>query len=410
MKKGGQKKFYPIEEIEYEDLKKSSFLPSQYRCFLNCFGRIDKKKYKTVSSSPGHPPTVPAGSFPVVTLANNKPKRSSTLNIDDQDLLNAFQKETNFDVSNWIMEGIQDTGVNDDMSDFFSVGPVDIDSESVAYTDVEICLRRQSHYSSLHGEMGYITEDESVSTLENVLLQEVPSWVPFDCVSFSPTRKHKSAQKSSSPRTPTMKNSQVESHGTPATEITDDSHSNCESISEGMEDVLVSVPTLSGLDCEEIGEENDSFHHGYCDDGSLYDFSLSNGSEFTEDTLSELHNTNTVEVLQRTRKALEKDHIVVHSPPNPNRHRQEIDRFFLRNETSQSFDMDLLKEGEDYLMGFNPYTRSIEKHYSDSNSSCLSHDENGSYPNEKVQRHRFEDIGSHNYEFDALYHSSVSSM
>jgi hypothetical protein len=406
MNKAAQKKFYSIEESEQEDFKKSWSFPTQYRCFLNCLGRVDKKKYKTVLCS-DHSPTAPPGSFPVVTMSNNNESKNSIASgIDDQDLLKAFQKETIFKASNWISDDVQDT-LDDDMSDYFSVGPVDIDCEST-YSNMDIFLRRHSHYSSLNSEMGYITEDESVNTLENVLLQEVSGWVPFDSVSFSPTRKHNSAQQqSSSPRTPIAKNSQVESHGTPATETTEDSLSNTESILGSAEDVLVSFPTLSDLDYE----ENDNIHNGHYDDGSIYDYSLANGSEFTEDSLSALYSTNATTVAERTRKKLEKGHIV-HSPPNPNRHRQEISRFFQKNEVSQSFDMELLSEGEtvpEYVAEFHPDKCTCVDIDSHSNT-CLSNGQNGSNPNEKTHRHSFEDIGSRNNVFDALYHSSMSSV
>jgi len=413
--KATEKKFYSIEEFEQEDMKKSWIVPSQYRCFFNCIGRIDKKKYKTVPCPDHSPPTTIPGSFPVVTLANDESKDSIAIDVDDENLLMAFQQETTFNASNWILDDFHDVhnAVNshDDTSDYFSVCPVDIDGEST-FSNTDIFFRRHSHFGSLNSEMEYITEDESVNTLENILLQEVSGWVPFDSVSFSPSRRkqHRLALKSTSPRTPTTKNAQIESHGTPATENTQDSHShNMESVVESVEDMLVAVPTLSDLD----HEENDSFHYGQYGDHSVYDYYPNDGSDLSEESVSELLSTSTMEVTQQPiRKTLDKDNIV-HSPPNPNRHRQEINRFFQKNEVSQSFDMDVFSEGEfvpEYLIEFHPYKNTGEDNYSDSHSCSSQHDNNESCTYEKIYRHSFEDIGSRNNDFDALYHSSMSSL
>lgn len=294
--------------------------------------------------------------------------------------------------------------------DYFSLAPVDIDDDELqsSINSQEDTVSEDDGVSTSDNSNGFdifVLDDASVDTIENLLLQQVTEWDPFDLdkkESHIDNRQESnpSPNTTSSPDTPVISNrhKRNESHSTPITVESDFS----ESSTVHKENLLETARTGSDLDVPHLDSDESKSSCLNATDMLSHDKSdiviLSSNDESHDGDVSQS-------------SCFANANFAVHD----NVQRQELNKFLEYNSGEKESEVHEDDSISNYIRIFNP--ESFMGDDCSYNASSISDDDDLSFGNEdeeSLEQDRYlaamDDIGPRSKSFDSVYHSSMVSV
>jgi len=294
--------------------------------------------------------------------------------------------------------------------DYFSLAPVDIDDDELrlSINSQEDTVSEDDGVSTSDNSNGFdifVLDDASVDTIENLLLQQVTEWDPFDLDKKenhidNRQETNPSPNTTSSPDTPVISNhhKRNESHSTPITVESDYS----ESSTVHRENLLETARTGSDLDVPHLDSDESKSSCLNATDMLSHDKSdiviLSSNDESHDGDVSQSSCFANANFAVRD-----------------NVQRQELNKFLKYNSGEKESEVHEDDSISNYIRIFNP--ESFMGDDCSYNASSISDDDDLSFGNEdeeSLEQDRYlavmDDIGPRSKSFDSVYHSSMVSV